>query len=174
MLPIQLLSMILILGHSGSILQKLTVFRLGNNVSLEKWAIVLDAMVCTSCLLVYYCITDWNVLREERVSDFCSETIAMTEEEIDEFAHMSTLRHPPDSAINYKSVICLQIVVMVASVFSMARRTALLGPTLTLLIFMLGQIVKFLVTFGLIFGIYLLISDLLSAELRSQSETIGL
>mmetsp|Transcript_12415 Transcript_12415/g.19423 ORF Transcript_12415/g.19423 Transcript_12415/m.19423 type:complete len:294 (+) Transcript_12415:896-1777(+) len=81
------------------------------------------------------------------------------------------MRNPIPEHIDYKLVTSALIMLLSVSILNMCRRTQLLGQMLTILISMVMQIFRFIVTFGLGFIIYFLIWDFLDTEITFNHNT---
>jgi len=170
---VQLFTLILTVGHATSILQRLTSFKLAENAKFEFVLLTLDVSVCLTGLAILFCITDWNPVDEQRVAIYCDTLIELDEEQFDDICHITTLRHPIEERfIGFKMAVCSQIFVICMSILSMVSRTSRLGPILTLVTSMVGQVAKFSITIGIPFGMYLLVALLLSSEVRDTEHSV--
>lgn len=81
---------------------------------------------------------------------------------------MSILRNlvnPIDGSLNFKYIISVLVIQITALLILMLKRTQYLGEIIQMLGEMVGELLRFFTTFGLIIVLFLLIGRFLSTEL---------
>jgi len=154
-------------GMATSVVQKMVIYRVKDNVTLNVSQIFLEASIATVGLL--YIITYNSSAINNLLSDTCRSVIPeLTTDQAFALDKVFTLTNTLKGEMNFKYILSVVIVQLCVISVKMLQRTQYLGELIMMLSQMGNELIRFFSTFGLIIGLFLLIGRMLSEEFKFE------
>jgi hypothetical protein len=142
-------------GYLTAFVQKLSVMRIKDNVQLARGQVMLEfSIVISSTLLIWL---DQSVNYNDIVSRKCASVMSLNDSQVAAANYVYSILGESNGVLSFKLIVSAIVIQYAIVVILMMQRTQKLGELIMMIVQMVYELKKFIITFGLLIGLFIIV-----------------
>jgi hypothetical protein len=158
------------LGFFTSLIQKLTITSLKDNVQLSRGLLIVESAIVIISVMNY--LLSAHIPTDNIVSDTCSTVIPLTDLQRSNVDYVYMILGDSADRMSFKLIVSSLVVLYTLIIIIMLQRTQKLGELIMMVGHMVHEFEKFITTFGLLIGLFIIVGMQLSTELKVEETSV--